>query len=415
MFGRCQYKKCFRRPHPCSMYCKKHKCVISQCLSIKDTGEKNGYCANHRCKYINCSKPRPANSFYCEDHQCSIINCLSPKSTKFNKIDKRSEYCIVHTCKHEDCIYSNLCNIHTCAWVNCGNQKLDNFDLCVQHKCMICDKNVRKIGVDTRFCTEHACLSLGDMGPSCNNQRLNSSHYCTEHLCRTMLEYCDNERIGKDKYLYCKKHKCNIRGCRKQKESNQSNYCNGHRCPYEGCNVFTSSTEKNPKCCDKHMCSINGCKNVKLSYTLYCSQHTCNHINCQSPIYATKCKTNLLKYQIFCQKCADTHICLHIDCINYKDSDSTYCDKHRCKTDKCCNIRLDNSVYCFDCDYDSDSEDIDNENKCAVCFEKYKDNKRACFIVCGHAQTCVLCAKHCLSRCPICRLEEQNVITIFVN
>ena len=66
-------------------------------------------------------------------------------------------------------------------------------------------------------------------------------------------------------------------------------------------------------------------------------------------------------------------------------------------------------------DYESDLElaiklSLEIKNKCRICFTEEIDTV---FTKCGHMFWCYDCAHSCKKRCPICRVNDNDIIKIF--
>lgn len=169
----CKWEQCQNECCENSKFCKEHKC--SECVSEKVIGELCDTCMKSKavkCDYDECQnfvKFEKAHENFCAEHKCKKCN--------ENKVAKNAEYCCKCKCHLSVCVKvrqenkpyceehtKKCCNFFIRYEKNCEEQKMDGFNYCKKHKCLIkiCDKKICKVYdsdcekyIWTSYCQEH--------------------------------------------------------------------------------------------------------------------------------------------------------------------------------------------------------------------------------------------------------------------
>jgi hypothetical protein len=133
----------------------KYKCIIEFCKNKKEN--KSEYCIDHICKKNECNLNSEKNSF-CLNHKCQKYKC------KFEK-ESKSDYCIEHKCSKSKCFL----------------EKDQNNDYCIKHICN--KKNCNLVVKSKKYCIEHQYCIIQDVAIK-NNKKIckNITNGCYEYV-----------------------------------------------------------------------------------------------------------------------------------------------------------------------------------------------------------------------------------------
>jgi hypothetical protein len=259
--------KCYEHSSPpvCKI-CLSRKCTnINKCNICKFNGcsgvvpLKSSYCENHICEIPSCKTNKEIYSNYCFMHTCYIKDCKNPG---------QNYICDDHKCSYAPCRgkkeYGNYCHIHRCHICN----EFTHHGYCEKHRCKSCKLKVVKSPTD-EYCTGCSCRQL-----MCGKIKHKYADLCIDHKCLI----CNNVVHNNSKYCYV--HTCGYNGCANNNGTSRT-YCIYHTCEYDSCiNIKMKINNEFSKCCDIHKCKF--CENIACDQTKYCKNHKCSDTHCRN-------------------------------------------------------------------------------------------------------------------------------------
>lgn len=225
----CKFENC-RNPlrYFYDTFCQIHVCKICDDCRC----ELSEYCEKHKCKYAGCMTKCNCDDDYrdsCELHMCCEEKC-------FRVVVTNGKYCKYHTCRHIGCVmrilnmpYGSYCEEHSCEMPGCNGEIMKGMKMCKEHICCVqdCKKTIftGRVFKSPKFCDMHMCQYVEhpcDM--RCDERILDGKKYCSEHKCCI----CD-EQIKQYRAKGCELHTCHNKSCDRVVFTG-SEFCEHHRC-----------------------------------------------------------------------------------------------------------------------------------------------------------------------------------------
>lgn len=285
---------CTERQSPNSIYCAKHRTVVTQCgesttcsHSVSDAlSNHDMWCAKHisfcrDCPSVaigpgeywcvfhhnacRCKTPIPVNATWCASHKPPRCKgCDKPIRDK--PIPAKKRWCGAH---HPRCYYIE-------KWGRCLYTQDDETKWCRMHasECQKegCSSRVPNcLTVCDTVCLSHTneCVTL-----DCTQQRLKrlSSPYCLTHVkkCHQCKEPCLDE--------WCNQHKfvcTNKQGCTQRCSRSHGKVCSQHQRKCITCQTPINTTNSRRHWCSDHLikCGVRCCTERVRNYALLCLNH----------------------------------------------------------------------------------------------------------------------------------------------
>ena len=227
-------------------------------------------------------------------------------------------------------------NSYTCMSSNCKNAVAKSGDYCSEHKCQNGDCGYEREN-NAKYCSICLCGTSG-----CLNAQIKNGYYCIDHTCSEAK--CQYSKSANEKY--CSYHACDICG---ELRLSTSLYCSQHQSSTGENNSQQGSTTSQPT---QYTCTERTCNNIVSKSGEYCSTHKCVNSGCSykkdtnsnycSTCSCSKigCKNGKIANGYYCTE----HTCAASGCTSEKSYAKNYCFSHTCAS--CDNIRVDGGFYC---------------------------------------------------------------------